>query len=58
VPADLARAIRADRDVSARFEGLSYSKKRAFVVSVEGAKTPETRQRRIDKTVAALREGA
>jgi uncharacterized protein YdeI (YjbR/CyaY-like superfamily) len=27
------------------------------VLSVEGAKTPETRQRRIDKAIGMLREG-
>jgi hypothetical protein len=57
VPPDFAEAL--DRDEAARrsFEGLSYSQKQRHVLSIEGAKTAETRQRRIDKAVGALREG-
>ena len=57
VPPDFAEAL--DRDVEARrsFEGLSYSQKQRHVLSIEGAKTSETRQRRIDKAVGTLREG-
>jgi hypothetical protein len=56
VPADLAAAL--DRDTSAQrvFNELSYSAKRRHTLSVEGAKTPETRQRRIDAVVTSLRE--
>jgi uncharacterized protein YdeI (YjbR/CyaY-like superfamily) len=36
---------------------LSNSNKGWHVSSIEGAKTDETRQRRIEKSVAALREG-
>jgi hypothetical protein len=36
---------------------LSFSLKQRHVLSVEGAKTPETRQRRIAKSVGTLREG-
>jgi hypothetical protein len=38
-------------------EGLSYSNKKWHVSSIEGAKTAETRQRRIAKSVGMLREG-
>ena len=38
-------------------ERLSYSMKHRFVISIERAKTAETRQRRIDKSVDTLREG-
>jgi bifunctional DNA-binding transcriptional regulator/antitoxin component of YhaV-PrlF toxin-antitoxin module len=57
VPPDFTAAL--DRDPSARrfFDGLSYSNKRRLVISIEDAKTAETRQRRIDKAVSALREG-
>jgi bacteriocin resistance YdeI/OmpD-like protein/uncharacterized protein DUF1905 len=57
VPPDLAKAL--DRDAAARrtFDGLSYSNKQWHVLSIEGAKTAETRQRRIDKSVGILREG-
>jgi len=57
VPPDFAEAL--DRDEAARrsFDGLSYSQKQRHVLSIEGAKTSETRQRRIAKTVDTLREG-
>lgn len=57
VPADLAAALDAEPAARTFFDGLSYSKQRWHVLSVEGAKTAETRQRRIDKSVAMLREG-
>ena len=57
VPSDFTDAL--DRDDAARrsFDGLSYSRRQRQVLSIEGAKTPETRQRRISKAVAMLREG-
>jgi hypothetical protein len=54
VPADLAAALDAAAGARARFDALSYSNQRRHVLSVEGAKTAETRQRRIEKVVAAL----
>jgi hypothetical protein len=57
VPIDFAAALDAEVDARRFFETLSYSNKRRFVLSIEDAKTPETRQRRIEKSVAALREG-
>ena len=38
----------------AAFDRLSYSNKLRHVLAVEGAKSPETRQRRIAKTVSDL----
>jgi hypothetical protein len=57
LPSDFAAAL--DRDPKARpfFDGLSYSLKRWHVLSIEGAKSAETRQRRIAKSVGMLREG-
>lgn len=57
VPADLSAAL--DREPAALhfFDGLTYSVKQWHVLSVEGAKTAETRQRRIEKSVAMLRHG-
>jgi hypothetical protein len=57
LPSDFAEAL--DQDAAARefFDGLSYSNKRRFVLSIADAKTPETRQRRIEKAVSQLREG-
>ena len=57
VPPDFAAALDAEPAARRTFEGLTYSLKRFHVESVEGAKTPETRQRRIEKSVATLREG-
>ncbi|CAN5630927.1 hypothetical protein BH20ACT23_BH20ACT23_01680 [soil metagenome] len=57
VPKDFKAALKRDARAAKFFDGLSYSKKRWHVLSIEGAKTDETRQRRIDKSVAMLREG-
>lgn len=54
VPADLASALAANPHAAAAFAALSYSNKSRHVLSVEGAKTDETRARRIAKTVADL----
>lgn len=57
VPADFAAALDAEPDARRTFDGLSYSNQSWHVLSIAGAKTDETRQRRIAKSVAALREG-
>ena len=57
LPADFAAALERDPAARRTFEGLSNSNKRAHVLPIEGAKSPETRQRRIDKSIATLREG-
>ena len=57
VPADLAAALDADPVARRTFDALSYSNRSWHVLSIEGAKTDETRQRRIAKSVEALREG-
>jgi hypothetical protein len=57
VPPDLADALGRDARARAFFDSLSYSNKQRFVLPIEEAKTSETRQRRIAKTVSALRDG-
>ena len=57
VPADLAAALAQDRQVQAFFAGLSNSLQRYHVDTVSAAKTPETRQRRIDRAVQLFRDG-
>ena len=57
VPADFAEALEVDASARQLFDGLSYSNKRRFVLSIEDAKTPETRARRIAGAVDRLREG-
>jgi hypothetical protein len=54
VPADLAAALAAKPKARKAFDALSYSHQRAHVLAVEGAKKPETRQRRVDRVVADL----
>lgn len=54
VPDDLAAAIAADPAAQTAFDALSYSNRRRHVLSVEGAKTDATRQRRIAKVVEEL----
>jgi hypothetical protein len=53
VPSDLA----AEPDARHTFDGLSYSNKSWHVLQVTGARTDETRQRRIARSVAALKQG-
>lgn len=55
VPADLAAALDAEAAARRRFDGLSYSNQLRLVLSIEQAKTAETRQRRIAKAVSDLR---
>jgi uncharacterized protein YdeI (YjbR/CyaY-like superfamily) len=56
LPADLAEALSRDDAARRFFEGLSASQKKWHVQSVESAKTPETRQRRIGKSMEMLRQ--
>jgi uncharacterized protein YdeI (YjbR/CyaY-like superfamily) len=57
VPPDLAAALDAEPDVRRTFESLSYSNKSWHTLQVAGAKTDATRQRRIAKSIEALRAG-
>jgi len=57
VPDDLAAALDAEPAARRTFDGLSYSNQRFWVEPIEAAKSDETRQRRIEKAVATLREG-
>jgi Bacteriocin-protection, YdeI or OmpD-Associated/Domain of unknown function (DUF1905) len=57
VPTDFAAALDAEPEARRTFDGLSYSNKSWHVLQVEGAKTNETRQRRIAKSVDILRHG-
>ena len=58
VPADLAAALDAAPEAKLAFEALSYSNKRRYTLSIEDAKSAETRRRRIEKSVTQLRDGA
>jgi Bacteriocin-protection, YdeI or OmpD-Associated/Domain of unknown function (DUF1905) len=55
VPADLRKALAADSTAKKAFDKLSYTHQREHVRALEDAKKPETRRRRLDKTLAMLR---
>lgn len=55
VPKDLQKALDGNKTAKAGFEKLAPSKKKALVLSVSGAKTEETRQRRIAKALETLK---
>ncbi|HEV8653240.1 MAG TPA: YdeI/OmpD-associated family protein [Actinomycetes bacterium] len=57
VPADFAAALDAEPAARRTFDSLSYSNKSWHVLQVAGAKTDETRQRRIAKSVGILKHG-
>ncbi len=57
VPADFAAALDAEPDARRTFDKLSNSNKGWHTGQIEGAKTDETRQRRIGRSIDALREG-
>jgi hypothetical protein len=61
VPADLAAALAADAASGGRartaYDGLTPSQRKWLVADVEAAKKPETRARRVEKTVASLNAG-
>lgn len=57
LPADFQAALAAEPKARATFDKLSNSLKGYHVSQVLGAKTAETRQRRIEKSVATLGEG-
>ena len=57
VPADFDAALDREPEAKRFFTGLSYSQQRWFVMGIEEAKKPETRERRIAKAVERLRSG-
>jgi hypothetical protein len=57
LPTDFAEALAVDPAARAFFDGLSESLQRYHVDTVESAKTPETRQRRIEKATSLFLEG-
>lgn len=54
VPSALADALAADPDAAATWATLSYSKQKAHALSVDGAKSEDTRVRRVQKVIDAL----
>ena len=54
---DLADALRSEPEARRTFENLATFYRKGFVDWVEGAKRPETRAKRIEETIAALKDG-
>jgi Bacteriocin-protection, YdeI or OmpD-Associated/Domain of unknown function (DUF1905) len=57
VPLDLAAALERDAVAKRFFDSLSYSNKRRIVEPITSAKSAETRERRIARSVSSLRDG-
>ena len=57
VPEDLSAALEVNPAAKVFFDGLSYSNKLRHVLAIDGAKTDETRQRRIAKSVELFAQG-
>jgi hypothetical protein len=57
VGVELDTALTREPAAKRFFEGLSFSNKQRIVIAIEAAKAPETRKRRIAKSVSSLREG-
>jgi hypothetical protein len=57
VPPELQRALDAEPAAKAFFATLSNSLQRLHVENVNGAKTDETRQRRVEKAIALFLDG-
>lgn len=55
VPNDLQKALDKYSTAKTHFEKLAPSKKKAIVLSIQDAKTEETRTRRIEKAIANLK---
>ena len=56
-PDDLAKALKRAPAARQAYEKLSYTHRKEYVRWVEEAKKPETRTRRVEKTLAMLVEG-
>jgi hypothetical protein len=57
VPPELAASLATDPGAKQFFDSLSNSQKSWHTLAIAGAKTDETRQRRLDKSMQMLREG-
>ncbi len=57
IPADFKAALDVHNGVRAFFDALSNSMQRFHIDNINGAKTAETRQRRIERSVSLFLEG-
>jgi hypothetical protein len=56
IPDELAAAFKAEPELADRFEKLSFSRKRELADPITEAKRPETREARLRKALARLRD--
>jgi hypothetical protein len=56
-PDDFARALKGNKDARAAWDKLSFTHRREHVEHIEDAKKPETRRRRIEKSIQFLAAG-
>jgi len=56
LPSDLAVVIARDQEAIAAWEAMSYTNKKEMARSLEEAKRPETRERRLAQALEALRK--
>ncbi len=56
VPEDLQTILTHHPELNAAFEKLAYTHRREYVLWIEEAKKPETRQRRLEKTLELIRK--
>jgi hypothetical protein len=56
-PTDFARALKSNKDARATWDKLSYTHRREHVEHIEDAKKPDTRQRRIERSIQFLAAG-
>ena len=54
VPPDLAQAIARNKKMAAAWDKLSFTNKKEMALSLEGAKKPETRERRLAAALEKL----
>ena len=54
-PADLAIVLKGDPKLQQAWDALSYTHRKKYIQAINEAKREDTRARRIDKTIAALK---
>jgi hypothetical protein len=57
MPPDLLKELEKTPEALRRFEAFAYTHRREYVEWIEGAKRPETRQRRVEKAVTLIGQG-
>jgi uncharacterized protein YdeI (YjbR/CyaY-like superfamily) len=56
MPPELEAALAADQELRIRWDRLSFSHRREYADSITEAKRPETKARRLEATLAHLRD--